>query len=809
MSVEEAREEGAVAGVSGGAVVGWAFALDGVSTLELVAEGEGVVAEAALTASGEGPNDFRIPLPETLRDGTVRLLSVRRKGAKAPLPGGPIVFDGGLFAEDSPGGPSAAAVTATVEGAVTAVEDGIVKGWAWRPEEPEARCAIQVWRGDDLLVETVADLFDAGLLERGLGDGRHAFEVDATRHLAAGAEVVEIFVEGEAVPLFGGVTRLEGRGRDGLVVQAGYLDTPASLAKIEGVPYEHYAYEAATLAAGRLAPRLINRLRRERGLYEAGPDFGSAVLLNLGEGEFDTGWEIQSYPHASQAAPKTVAQLREAARAATKVYFARPGEVLHPSTAGVTLRMNADVVTWHRFEPTEWRAGAPGRLHIHPSFDAITTMHGATSDNTLCVKGDLLAQAPEAVLTALIAGRMHPLHFWLADRQGTTWAQHPEGLTIGPPPARDRQTLAADFAFFEQVILDGGTYTLTHVDDEGDAPFALLPVRRAVKISVLICFKDHAEATLACLHSIYRQHTTGDIEVVLVDNQSTPSEARRVREGAVTLFGDERLVFVDYDRPFNHSAQNNLAARVATGEVLVICNNDILLTDPTALEQMAAWALVSGVGAVGCRLDDPRRGVSSHGHKIGAPTSNPYRVPISEDADPTYGGFVHAVPGATLALAAIARSRFLEAGGLDEVDFPIGYNDVEFMFRVSRQGLRHLYLGHVHAQHERGSSRTGDNEALQALRLNIEYAHELGQYRRFLAVEQISPAAPKATDKDKGKGLPAPAAAGAKPVSNLRGHETLRLAAIQELEETRKTVDAVQQALSRMQALILDRTANP
>ena len=66
----------------------------------------------------------------------------------------------------------------------------------------------------------------------------------------------------------------------------------------------------------------------------------------------------------------------------------------------------------------------------------------------------------------------------------------------------------------------------------------------------------------------------------------------------------------------------------------------------------------------------------------------------------------------------MARETYLEIGGLDERRFPAGYNDLDFMLRASARGLRHLYLGHVGARHARGSSRTGDNEDLQALWLN-------------------------------------------------------------------------------------------
>ncbi len=207
---------------------------------------------------------------------------------------------------------------------------------------------------------------------------------------------------------------------------------------------------------------------------------------------------------------------------------------------------------------------------------------------------------------------------------------------------------------------------------------------------MLVPFRDRADLTLRCVASLARQRLSGELELVLIDNRSTPEQARKVEAGARGLLGDARVQFIAYDAPFNHADQNNVAAEAATGEVVVICNNDIALLDPAALEQLAAWALRPGIGTVGCRLENPERAAGSYGHVIPAGTRRPFRPLLVENPDPAYGRFVHAVPGNTMALAAMDRARFLELGGLDSVRFPIGYDDTEFMLRCAERGLTHL-----------------------------------------------------------------------------------------------------------------------
>ena len=54
--------------------------------------------------------------------------------------------------------------------------------------------------------------------------------------------------------------------------------------------------------------------------------------------------------------------------------------------------------------------------------------------------------------------------------------------------------------------------------------------------------------------------------------------------------------------PFNWSALNNLGAKAARGDVLLLMNNDIDVLHPDWLSVLAAHAMEPGVGAVGPKL---------------------------------------------------------------------------------------------------------------------------------------------------------------------------------------------------------------
>ena len=754
--------DGRVTGIAGGAISGWIAAdSSGDGYLEAVAEGEGPFARTQAEPGADGRLHFSIPIPEALCDGRMRFLDVRPLAGGAALPGGPVVFDGGLFdaplaaqgeAADEARGPAI-----QVEGRVKFIPPGMVEGWAWAPEAPSRRLQLELLADGRFIVAFTADKPRDDLAAARIGEASYGFRVDLARLLRRGPHRVTIRAAGSAEPLPGGSFSAGPFAPDGELDCPGYLDDRESRARLESLPFEHLAFDARRIAPDRLVPRLINRLRRER---MASPSGAAAVNLMILPGE-DSGplraaWALQSHPGAGVIeAAEGAERLRQAARAAAYVIPARGSDLLHPSAAAVVAGLGeADGVIWSRFCADEARAGSAGTVLRRPPFDPVTARHGALSDTTFALSGSVLAAAPDEVLAALAAGRLHPLWFWLGGRT-LRWRHHPEALTsrIGPSPPLSRAEVEADGGLLERLLADeGGRFTLERTGSGLPFPHVLVPARRAARTSVLVPFRNRAALTLRCIHALALQRLSGELELVLVDNRSDPDQAAAVAEGARALLGESRVTLLAYDAPFNHSAQNNLAARAASGEAIVFCNNDVAPGEPTLLEQLSAWALQPGVGAVGCRLEDPERGRGSYGHVFAAPSGDPFQPPLRENPDPAHGRGVHAVPGATLALAAMSRERFLALGGLDEQRFPIGYNDIELMLRASAEGLTHLYLGHLDAEHARGSSRTGDNEDLQALLINQAWPQAAQGHLSQLADERIE------TDR--------PDLAGAKAVSS-------------------------------------------
>lgn len=85
-----------------------------------------------------------------------------------------------------------------LKGRVDAIDQGQVFGWAFDPAAPDKRLTVRVLMDDKVIAEAVADRGRADLRRNGIGDGKHAFEIDLPESAAARVgELVAIALDGQ------------------------------------------------------------------------------------------------------------------------------------------------------------------------------------------------------------------------------------------------------------------------------------------------------------------------------------------------------------------------------------------------------------------------------------------------------------------------------------------------------------------------------------------------------------------------------------------------------------------------------------
>jgi GT2 family glycosyltransferase len=443
------------------------------------------------------------------------------------------------------------------------------------------------------------------------------------------------------------------------------------------------------------------------------------------------------------------AENRAVIRKSDYVTFLRHGDQLHPSAAtwlAIHAKSSrpADVTAWGELQPAK-----DGRTlawaQRNPALHREALLHFPHLRNAFAVSSKLACAYPGDLIRELIHNSLHLLQIWLVNRPNLTWSCHPEYFLIKTPehaemtPEGAAARAIADYgdAYSKLFATMRKDFAFARLPHDSPAPYKLTPVRRATSIAVIIPFRDKADLTLRAINSLARQTFKGFFEIVLVDNRSNPDSRARVLEGVEKLRDRFRIRIVDYEKPFNHSDQCNVGVKASLGEVIVFLNNDCEIVSPTALEEMAAWAVQPEVGSVGISIIDPSTGKAHAGMDARLAPTNYFDSTVEEKSAPAITPFVRRTFGNTFALCAINREMFEMLGGLDAIRFPNGYNDVDYACRANQAGLHHLSLGHLAATHSPGKSRASTDESPQKILVRTLYPSIVSQALETVTMDEM------------------------------------------------------------------------
>ena len=411
------------------------------------------------------------------------------------------------------------------------------------------------------------------------------------------------------------------------------------------------------------------------------------------------------------------------------VTFLRHGDRLHPSAAAalVKVRGAASVIAWGELQPS-----ADGSRLLwaqrNPALNTHALHHWPYLRNAFAVESKWVAQYPGELAREAVRNHLHLFQLWLLQKAGVEYDSVQEPLLIrandraGEDLASVARAAFKDYAeAYREIFRHSKLFDLRLLPADSLVPYYLVPRATTAVVSVIIPFRDKADLTIAAARSAIAQRFRGYLEIVLVDNQSRPESLSQIRTALAEELECGRCRLIPYNKPFNHSAQCNLAVAESLGDVVVFLNNDAAIQSPNAIQEMAAWAVAPGVGSVGVRMVNPADRRETAGISLRLQPTGYFDSIVEEASDAFLTPFVREVFGNTFACAAISRATFMAAGGLDAVSFPNGYNDVDFACRLSLLGLRSVSLGHLCAMHAPGASRGRVDETSQKILLRRLY----------------------------------------------------------------------------------------
>ncbi len=174
--------------------------------------------------------------------------------------------------------------------------------------------------------------------------------------------------------------------------------------------------------------------------------------------------------------------------------------------------------------------------------------------------------------------------------------------------------------------------------------------------------------------------------VVVLDSGTEPVVERGLR----TIAGDA-LHVVDHDRPFNFAEKINRGVEAASGEFVLLLNDDTELIDAGSVSEMVGLAQQRDVGVVGARLLFEDGTLQHGGHTYHGTLTH---VMLGWDgAHPGPYGLLRVVrecAGATAAACLMRTEVFHEVGAMS-TEFARNYNDVDLSMAVRAAGYRILW----------------------------------------------------------------------------------------------------------------------
>ncbi len=227
-------------------------------------------------------------------------------------------------------------------------------------------------------------------------------------------------------------------------------------------------------------------------------------------------------------------------------------------------------------------------------------------------------------------------------------------------------------------------------------------------ISIIIPNKDHVDDLQKCIDSIETKSEYRNYEYIIVENNSCDETLNYYKKLEKE---NSKVKVVYYKGGFNYSAINNYGSKYASGEYLLLLNNDTEIINPDCLNEMLGYCMREDVGIVGAKLYYEDDTVQHAGVVVG----------FGGIAGHTFIGFGKNEPGyfnrlvcaqdysaVTAACLMTKKSIFEAVGGLTE-EFKVAFNDIDYCMKVRDLGKLVVYNPYAQLHHYESKSRGSED----------------------------------------------------------------------------------------------------
>jgi GT2 family glycosyltransferase len=215
-----------------------------------------------------------------------------------------------------------------------------------------------------------------------------------------------------------------------------------------------------------------------------------------------------------------------------------------------------------------------------------------------------------------------------------------------------------------------------------------------LRTTIVVVTRNGRNMLQDCIESIRSEAKRVEAEIIVVDNDSIDADTNDYLANIDGRFA-KVLRVPGY---FNLARLNNCAAQAAEGDVLCLLGYGVKALDGGWLAEMLGRISAPDVGAVGALLSWPGGVVQHGGIVLGPNFAAMHAFNDRIEADLGYSGLLrvaHECSAVTAACLVTRRRDYLDVGGMDEVRFPIHFNDVDYCLKLRARGKRIVFTPHA------------------------------------------------------------------------------------------------------------------
>lgn len=224
-------------------------------------------------------------------------------------------------------------------------------------------------------------------------------------------------------------------------------------------------------------------------------------------------------------------------------------------------------------------------------------------------------------------------------------------------------------------------------------------------VSILIPNKDHIDDLANCINSIETKSEYRNYEFIIIENNSEEEETFAYYKKLEAENPKAHVVY--WKGEFNYSAINNVGAKAAKGEYLLLLNNDTEIINPDCLWQLLGYCMREEVGIVGARLYYPDNTVQHAGVVVGfGGIAGHAFIGFGREENGYFSRIICAqdYSAVTAACMMTKKSVFDKVGGLTE-DLKVAFNDIDYCMKVRETGKLVVYNPYAELYHYESKSR--------------------------------------------------------------------------------------------------------